>query len=257
MQATTKKILTATTAVIASLALATTAFAIHDSEHYALDGNASYVTPGLNGSDRAVLLVSDMATSTFYGAIDIAVEEGTTFADLTTLSSDYQLGSDDSCVGGSPRYQLNLEDPNSADTGNIFIYFGVDSAGAPCIAGTTQNTGDVLQTGRLLDTSQLDGGTFYDPYDAALARYADYVVTGIQVVADSGWAALDGELSVVIDNTLVNSTLFTYEIPEPEVPTDKEACKNGGWQTLADDEGNLFTNQGQCVSFVENNSKNR
>jgi hypothetical protein len=34
------------------------------------------------------------------------------------------------------------------------------------------------------------------------------------------------------------------------VPTDKDQCKKGGWQNLADDQGEPFKNQGQCVSFV-------
>jgi hypothetical protein len=36
----------------------------------------------------------------------------------------------------------------------------------------------------------------------------------------------------------------------PPVPTDKDQCKHGGWQNLADDQGEPFKNQGQCVSFV-------
>ena len=42
----------------------------------------------------------------------------------------------------------------------------------------------------------------------------------------------------------------TLTIPSP-VPTNKDQCKNGGWQNLADDQGEPFANQGQCVSFVE------
>lgn len=37
----------------------------------------------------------------------------------------------------------------------------------------------------------------------------------------------------------------------PPVPTDKAQCKDGGWQNFADDQGQSFLNQGQCVSFVE------
>jgi hypothetical protein len=37
----------------------------------------------------------------------------------------------------------------------------------------------------------------------------------------------------------------------PPVPTDKDQCKDGGWQNLADDQGEPFPNQGQCVAFVE------
>lgn len=34
------------------------------------------------------------------------------------------------------------------------------------------------------------------------------------------------------------------------VPTVKEECKSYGWETLVDDQGALFKNQGDCVSFV-------
>jgi hypothetical protein len=33
-------------------------------------------------------------------------------------------------------------------------------------------------------------------------------------------------------------------------PTSKADCKNGGWRDLANDQGQPFRNQGQCVSFV-------
>ena len=33
-------------------------------------------------------------------------------------------------------------------------------------------------------------------------------------------------------------------------PGNKNDCKNGGWQTLTDNNGNPFSNQGQCVSFT-------
>jgi len=36
------------------------------------------------------------------------------------------------------------------------------------------------------------------------------------------------------------------------VPTSKNACKNGGWQTLYGDGGTPFKNQGQCVQYSNN-----
>lgn len=248
-----QKNLTTTSRVVGGLAAAavllmgSAAFAM-TAEDYSLFGDASY-TAG-NASARAVHLVSDATPG--FGGIDYTVDAGTTFADLTTLSTDYMLESDDTCVGGSPRFQINL-DNGAGDTGNIFAYFGTDSGGAPCVVGAWSNTGDFLEAGRLLDTSQLDGGTFYDSYAAALAKYSAYEVTGIQVVVDASWAAADNEQAVDIDNTLINSVLFTYEVP---VPTDANQCKNGGWQNLADNEGNAFKNQGQCVSFVSKNKNN-
>lgn len=237
-------------AIIGAFAVGSVAFALHSPEHYSLFDDAAYVSPG-NASARAVHLVSDAVPG--FGGISFGVEAGTTFADLTILDSDFRLEADDICVGGSPRFQIGIDSDGDGDRdGNIFAYFGLDSAGVPCVPGTWQNTGDFLEAGRLLDTSQL-GGAFYDPYANALANYGSMGVVSISVVTDSSWAAGDGEHAVDIDNTLINTTLFTYEIP---VPTDKDQCMNDGWQNLADDEGNNFKNQGDCVSFVATDGKN-
>ncbi len=234
------------TIAVAALLLTSTAFALHNPQHYSLFGDATYTTG--NASPRAVHLVSDTAPG--YGGIDYGVESGLTFAQLTQLATDYKLESDDACVGGSPRFQINVIDPNTSLEKNIFAYFGTDSAGAPCVAGTWANTGDFLEVNRLLDTSQLTGGTFYDAYASALTKYGSWTVTGIQVVVDASWAATDSEQAVDIDNTLVNSTLFTYEVP---TPTSADQCKKGGYANLADENGNAFKNQGQCVSSVNKN----
>ena len=242
----TKKLMTIG-AVAGLLLVAGVASALHSPEHYSLFGDASYITPG-NASGRAVNIASDPT----FGGINFPVEAGVTFASLTTLSSDFRVEADDTCVGGSPRVQIKVQTPSSG-VKNIFAYFGTDSAGLPCIPGTWQNSGDFLEVGRLLDTSQV-GGTFYDPYVTALANYGSYPVLSIQIVTDSSWASLDAEHAADIDNTLINSTLFTYEIP---VAANKDQCKNGGWQNLADDEGNSFKNQGDCVSFVATQGKNK
>jgi len=229
-----------------ALAFAPSAYALHSPEHYNLIGDANYITPG-NASNRAVNIASDPG----FGGINYPVEAGTTFAGLTTLSSDFRVEADDTCFGGSPRVQIKVQTPTNG-VKNIFAYFGTDSAGAPCIPGTWQNSGDFLEVGRLLDTSQV-GGTFYDPYANALANYGSYPVVSIQIVADASWGFADSEQAADIDNTLINSTLFTYEIP---VPTSKDQCKNGGWKTMADNNGNTFKNQGDCVSFVATGGKN-
>ncbi|MBI1942481.1 MAG: hypothetical protein HYS35_02350 [Betaproteobacteria bacterium] len=39
--------------------------------------------------------------------------------------------------------------------------------------------------------------------------------------------------------------------PRPTLPTTKEQCFNGGWQTFG-----VFKNQGDCVSFVASKEKN-
>jgi len=41
--------------------------------------------------------------------------------------------------------------------------------------------------------------------------------------------------------------------PTPTLPTDKNDCKRNGWRNY----GDLFKNQGDCVSFVATNGKNQ
>jgi len=40
-------------------------------------------------------------------------------------------------------------------------------------------------------------------------------------------------------------------------PTNKDQCKNNGWQTLADVNNRAFKNQGDCVSYVATGGKNK
>lgn len=223
------------------------AYASHGG-NYHLFGDAEIVSGGNPGN--AVQIRSDADPG--FGGISYVIPSGTTFGSLETLMTDFRLEADDLCILGSPRFQIGIDTTgDGVRDANIFAYFGIDSAGAPCVPGTWQNTGDFLQTGRLLDTSQLPGGTFYDPYDSALAKYGSFTVTGIQVVVDSRAGHPDGEQTALIDNTNVDGVIYTYdESAQPGQPTSKDDCKKGGWMTLAREDGTTFKNQGDCVSYT-------
>ena len=45
-----------------------------------------------------------------------------------------------------------------------------------------------------------------------------------------------------------NGTTYDFQL---NTPTSKEQCKDGGFANLTDDQGNSFSNQGQCVAFFE------
>jgi hypothetical protein len=51
-----------------------------------------------------------------------------------------------------------------------------------------------------------------------------------------------------------NGTVYDFE--PYAVASDKDQCKNGGWQTYKDASGNGFKNQGDCVSYVATHGKN-
>ena len=241
---TTQNTLLAAVVGVATLSIATFALALHSAEHYSFFGDASYVTPG-NASGRAVEISSD-ADVPGYGGVSFGVETGTTFADLTDLSTDYMFVAG-SCGGGSPRFSIGIDHAgDGVRDGSIFVYIGAAPSYTGCSSGVWVNTGDLLEGANAIDTSQLPAGAFYDPYATALTKYGAHTVTSISLVADGSWVFPGGQ-TLDVDNTSIADTLFTYEIP---VPTEKDQCKKGGWQNYADDEGNSFKNQGQCVAFL-------
>ena len=70
-----------------------------------------------------------------------------------------------------------------------------------------------------------------------LATSASTTVTFLSTTA--------GPYGPALDNVVVSET----------VPT-KDECKNGGWQSMIDNAGNSFKNQGDCVSYFATKGKN-
>jgi len=220
----------------ASLALFGTANAAVSSS-YSLFGNAAIVTGGNPGNAAQI---SNGAPG--YGGVDYSGTGVTTVADLNNLSSDYKF-TQGSCELGSPRFGATVT--NGSNSGTIFFYIGPTPNYTNCPQNVWTNTGNLAAATNLVDTSQLPGGTFYDTYAAAQARYANYTVTDLFVV-DDDYANLQ---TVLLDNTQVDSTTFNYD-----QPANADNCKNGGWQNLTDGSGQAFKNQGQCVSYAQHNN---
>ena len=47
----------------------------------------------------------------------------------------------------------------------------------------------------------------------------------------------------------------TYNLESYQVATDKDVCKNSGWQSLSAADGSSFKNQGACVSYIASGGK--
>jgi hypothetical protein len=150
----------------------------------------------------------------------------TTFATLTTLSTEFNV-TDDDCSGGSPRFQVKVQTPGGEK--NVFVYLGP----APSFTGCSQNmwiaSGNLIgSTDGRFDTSQVQAGTQVSTYAQALALVGSYQVTGISIVVDSGWAFADKEQTVQARNVKVNGSTF-FEPAGPKPPTSglnpAQACK--------------------------------
>jgi len=198
---------------------------------YSLFGDAMLVSPGHN-SPTAAQFRSDNAIAPGYGGVAFNVPGRLTVADLNNLSTDY-LFTSGTCTSGSPRFGATTR------AGTIFFYIGPPPSYTGCPAGIWSNTGNLAAPTNLVDATQL-GGTFYEPYAAVQASFGNLAITDLFIVADAGYA---GAQTVVIDNTMVNSTTYTFE-------TADTMCGNGAWQNFTSAPG-PFKNQGQCVSYFE------
>lgn len=250
-----KKLIVSTVAGLSSVVLMASPAAA--AAGYSLFGNASEVSPG-NASDTAIQLTSNMAEPEPYAGIDFDIDADTSWAELTTLSTDYNV-TDDDCGAGSPRFQLNIDtDGDGNSDGNVHVAIGPSPNFTDCALGW-QSTGNLIgneDAGRY-DYSQFGGSTFTTYSDVPASVLAGDVV-GIQLVVDSGWNANaangeDQEQTVLADNTTINTTVNDYEpeVEEPEMPVTKDECKKGGWEGFG-----VFKNQGDCVSWVATNGRN-
>jgi hypothetical protein len=227
-----KLLLGCVAAGVLALGLAATAAA---SGLFTTFGNAT-VNP-----DGSVTLVSDTSKTPAYGGIDLSVPSGLTVNGLTQLSTDYNVTNTD-CKGGSPRFQLNV------DGKNVFVYIGPVPSFTGCATGW-QTTGNLITSGEArFDLTQY-GGPFYGTWADAKSMLGTHAITGIQLVADAGWAFPNGVQTIIVRNVQVNGT--TYELSVGP-PTSKDQCKKGGWRQF---DNPPFKNQGQCVAYVEHHSE--
>jgi hypothetical protein len=143
-----------------------------------------------------VLLVSDASPG--YGGLDFATPTSFAFGDISVLATTFRFDADDSCKGGSPRFQLNTSDGH-----NVFVYLGPSPNFSGCVSEVTLDSGNLVGNNDRCryDTSQIAAGTQCNTYagTAALLAARGLSLTGIQLVADAGWAFGDGEQDVVVN----------------------------------------------------------
>lgn len=193
----TKAIVTVA-AFVAAMAAAGTA---------AATGITSSLFGGATQESSDVKLVSDLtdtSTANDYSGIAFTLPAGTTFADLTTLSTEFDPIAG-GCGGGAPRFSIKL-----ASGKNVFVYFGPSPNFTGCALGTWQSTGNLIgnnDTGRY-DTSQVESGTQSNTYSGALALVGSQSVVEIDLVADSGWFFNPKSQTVLVRNVQINGQTF-------------------------------------------------
>ncbi len=173
---------------------------------------ASSLFGGATEAGGTVTLVSDasnVSATDDYSGVEFDDANGTLFSTLATLAADYDV-TDDSCGGGSPRFQIAIDtDANNVSNGNIFVNMGPSPSFTGCAgAASTGNLIGNEEAGRW-DYTQLGGPL--GGYSGAPAGVLAGTILSINIVVDSSWSAAatggDSEQTDKIDNVQVNGSI--------------------------------------------------
>jgi hypothetical protein len=88
------------------------------------------------------------------------------------------------------------------------------------------------------------GGAPFYTLAGLQATCPNAVVTGFGVNIGSNNPSYD------VEADLVNFNGTTYNFEPFATPSGKDACKNDGYKSLTDQNGQAFKNQGQCVAYA-------
>jgi hypothetical protein len=218
----------------------------------------------------AVNFVVDATAPSGVGALQLITDATTTakaqymHAANTPLSSVTELGyytkqNSASFVDGDPSYQLVLcLDGVTGTTCNGFttmVYEPYENGAV--IPGAWQHwdvdagqfwSSRSYSNGSCTVVAGAGGAPFYT-LAGLKADCPDAVAIGFGVNIGSNNPSYD------VETDLVDFNGTTYDFEPYQVATDKDQCKNGGWQSVRTLDGRMFKNQGDCVSYVATNGK--
>ncbi len=152
------------------------------------------------------------------------------------------------CLGGTPTpttcvgFTTFVYEPyqNGVVTPGVWQQWDVDSGQFWSSRSFSDSTCTVVAGG---------GGAPFYTLASLQAACPNAVVAGFGVNIGSNNPSYD------VRADLVNFNGTTYDFEPYQVATDKDQCKNGGWQSVRTDEGRAFKNQGDCVSYVATGGK--
>jgi hypothetical protein len=244
--------------------LAAVVIALVAASFAAAEGISASLFGAAKATPSAVRLTSDLtdaSTANDASGIKFTLPAGATFADLKTLSTEFDpiAGSAPSgattplgCGGGSPRFSIRLASGKS-----VFVYLGSSPDFNSCQLNTWQSSGNLIgndDTGRY-DTSQVQAGTQSNTYAGALSLVGSQQVTEIDLVVDAGWAFTPRVQTVLVRDVRINGE--TFPITSGRAASPAQLCKTElkslgrtGFEKKWGSNHNLRNAMGKCVSAM-------
>jgi hypothetical protein len=153
---------------------------------------------------------------------------------------------------------LNLEvDVNGAapDGFTTLVFEPVYNTSQGAVGDGVWQDWDAYGSGRWWSTKAIPGVCAFDCF----VPWSDIVAENPSAVIAGGFGVNQGggnpNLSAATDALRIGyggtSTTFDFEPPPPPMPSTKDDCKKGGWESYG-----VFKNQGDCVSYVATGGKN-
>jgi len=212
---------------------------------------------------------NDLYAASTSAPVSIAIDKAPTSTSVAFASTSVDYN-------GSPFIATATVSPAAA--GSATISYGGDctNAGNTCTATasfagsnnylpSSSSTPASLVINKAKTTTAVSFGTASTVYYTGSAFTATASVSpsaaGTATIAYSGQCTFAGTCTATATyagngNYLSSGATTTITIKYPPV-TSADQCKNGGWQYLTDDLGNLFKNQGDCVSYVATKGRNK
>ena len=187
-----------------ALAGAITAVALTGAGVAFADGHAGGATTG----------VIDMSSSYAgsYSTLDLGKPgHGDQFSAIKNLSLDYAAVKG-GCIGGSPRFVVEMQNPGTHDTGFLTVYVGTPP-NFTCAPGD-----GFVNSGNLADTSAGNrwavgnSGSYVNYSDSSIQAFAGWKVNDVFLVVDSGWAFNPGGEDIVVNNVTLNDHVATADV---------------------------------------------
>jgi hypothetical protein len=156
-----------------------------------------------------------------------------------------------SFAGGDASYQL-LVDLNGAATGGFTTFVYEPYENGVVTPGNWQSWD--VDSGQFWSSRSFTDGTCAVVAGAGGAPF--YTLAGLKATCPNAVAVGFGvnigsnNPSYDVESDLVQFNDTTYNFEPLATPADKDACKKDGYKNLADQNGQPFKNQGQCVSWT-------
>jgi len=151
-----------------------------------------------------------------------------------------------------PAYQL-ITFLNGGTSGFTTLVFEPYQGGlGPIMSGAWQSwdvdTGRFWSTRTVTCSNGIINGTPGGPATYTLAQIQSICPSAVVAAFGVNIGSNNPSYDVEADLVDFNGTIYNFE--PYQVVTDKDACKDGGWQTMRRADGTTFRNQGDCNQYV-------